>query len=56
MEGLDGVSRVEATFEKRRVVVTYDPDQVTIEKMIATIIDLGYQAQVKPEPPEGSER
>jgi len=47
---------VEATFEKRTVVVTYDPDRVTIDKMISTITDLGYQAQVKPGAPEGSKR
>jgi len=31
--------------------VVYDPDQVSIEKMIATIVELGYRAELKPDPP-----
>jgi len=45
------VNEVRAEFEKRSVKVVYDPDQVTIEKMIATIVDLGYRAELKPDPP-----
>ncbi len=45
------MSEVRAEFEKRTVKVVYDPDRVTIEKMIATIVDLGYRAELKPDPP-----
>jgi len=47
------VSEVRAEFEKRTVKVVFDPDQVTIEKMVATIVDLGYRAELKPGPPLG---
>ena len=42
---------VHSDFEKRTVKVVYDPDQVSIETMIATIVDLGYRAELKPDPP-----
>jgi len=45
------VSEVRADFEKRTVKVVYDPDQESIEKMIATIVELGYRAELKPGPP-----
>ena len=50
------MSKVEAAFEQRTGVVMYDPDRVTIDTMISTITDLGYHAQVKLGPSEGSER
>ena len=48
------MSKVRAEFEKRTVKVVYDADRVTIEKMIATIVELGYRAQPKPDRPQVS--
>lgn len=41
---LDGVMKVDVSYEKRRAVVTYDPGKVTVEQMIAAIGTLGYRA------------
>lgn len=40
------MKEVRTSFERREVVVTYDPTRVTVEKLIATIERLGYQARV----------
>lgn len=41
---LDGVERVEVSYEKGRAEVTYEPAKVTPEKIIAAIAELGYTA------------
>jgi mercuric transport protein len=46
LERLDGVQKVEVSYEQRRAVVTYDPDKVTVEQMIASVKQLGYTASV----------
>jgi mercuric ion binding protein len=46
LERLDGVSKVEVSYEKQRAVVTYDPDRVTVEQLIAAVRQLGYTATV----------
>ncbi len=43
---LDGVSKADASYEKREAVVTYDPTKVTIQQMIAAIKTLGYTATI----------
>jgi len=46
LERLEGVKKVRTRFEGREVSVVYDPTRVTVEKLIATIERLGYQARV----------
>ncbi len=48
LEGLEGVKKVEASFENKTVRVIYDPQKVTVERLIATIEDLGYRASALP--------
>lgn len=45
---LDGVEKAVVTYEPPRAVVTFDPDKVTSEQMIAAIKTLGYRANVVP--------
>lgn len=44
---LDGVDQVEASHEAGTATVTYDPEQVTPEDIIAAIEDLGYTAELR---------
>ena len=46
LERLDGVTKAEVSYEQERAVVTYDPERVTIEQMIAAVKKLGYTATV----------
>jgi mercuric transport protein len=46
LERLDGVTKAEVSYEKQRAVVTYDPERVTVEQMIAAVKKLGYTATV----------
>ena len=48
LERLAGVQKADVSYEKQRAVVTYDPDKVTIEQMIAAISTLKYRATVVP--------
>lgn len=43
---LDGVEEVEASYEKKRARVTYDPKVVTPQRIIAAIEELGYAAEL----------
>lgn len=43
---LEGVTKADASYEDSRAVVTYDPEKVTVEQMIAAIKTLGYEATV----------
>ena len=45
---LDGVEKAVVTYEPPRAVVTFDPDKVSSEQMIAAIKTLGYCATVMP--------
>jgi mercuric transport protein len=46
LQRLEGVEKAEVSYEESRAVVTYDPEKVTIEEMIAAIKELGYTATV----------
>lgn len=46
LEGLDGVTKAEVSYEKKRAVVTYDPARVTVAQMIAAVATLKYTATV----------
>lgn len=43
---LDGVTKAEVSYETRRATVTYDPEKVTVEQLIAAVKKLGYTASV----------
>lgn len=47
---LDGVEEAEASYEKSRARVTYDPAEVTVERIIEAIEELGYEAECLDEP------
>ncbi len=44
---LDGVSKVEASYEEGRAKVTYDPEKVTPESIVEAIEKLGYTAELE---------
>ena len=44
---LEGVDDVEASYEDGSAVVTYEPDKVTTDDIIAAIADLGYSAELE---------
>jgi len=44
---LDGVTSVEASYDDGTAVVTYDPEKVTPEQIIAAIGELGYDAELR---------
>lgn len=46
---LDGVEKVEASYEKKRARITYDPKIVTPARIIKAIEELGYSAELLPE-------
>lgn len=46
LERLDGVTKAEVSYEKKRAVVTYDPTKVTVAQMIAAVATLKYTATV----------
>ncbi|MGH7459196.1 MAG: heavy-metal-associated domain-containing protein [Longimicrobiaceae bacterium] len=47
LKRLDGVKEAEVSYEQKRAIVTYDPDKVTPERMIAALKDkLGYAAKI----------
>ena len=46
LEWLDGVKKAEVRYEEQRAGVTYDPEKVTVEQMIAAVKKLGYAAAV----------
>lgn len=43
---LAGVSKADVSYERSRAVVTYDPEVVTVQQMVAAIKTLGYTATV----------
>lgn len=50
LQKLDGVSAAEVTRKPQgRASVTYDPDKVTVDQMIAAIEKAGYQAYPVPD-------
>ena len=48
LERIPGVQKVDVSYEKRRAVVTYDSEKVTIEQLIDAIKTLKYKATVVP--------
>ena len=44
VKSLDGVSRVEVSLEKRTAQVTYAPDKLSPDRIVAAIDKLGYKA------------
>lgn len=46
LEDLDGVTESQTDYVKQKTIVTYVPEKVTTDQMIATISQLGYEAQV----------
>lgn len=48
LEKLDGVKSAAVSYEESRAVVKYDPQKVTVERMIAALKKLGYEATVVP--------
>jgi len=44
VKSLAGVSRVEVSLEKRGAQVTYEPDKVSPDTIVAAINKLGYKA------------
>lgn len=46
---LDGVAKVEASHREDRTVVTYDPEKVSPDVIIAAIEKAGYKAKLKEE-------
>lgn len=47
LERLDGVTKADVSYEKKRAVVTYDPARVTVTQMIAAVATLKYVATVE---------
>ncbi len=43
---LAGVSKADVSYQRSRAVVTYDPEVVTVQQMVAAIKTLGYTATV----------
>ncbi len=44
---IDGVIKVEASYEERKTVVDYEATKTSPEKIIAVIEKIGYKARVK---------
>lgn len=53
LERLDGVREARVSFDEKRARVTYDARQVTPQRMIEAIEDLGYRARVDDERRDG---
>ena len=47
LEGLPGVSRADVSFPRKEAVVTFEPSQVSVEKMIEAVQRVGYRATLK---------
>jgi copper chaperone len=48
LERLPGVKEATVRYEEKSAVVTYDPDRVSVQQMIAAVKTLGYTATVVP--------
>lgn len=46
LERLDGVTKADVSYERKRAVVTYDPAKVSVAQMIAAVATLRYTATV----------
>jgi copper chaperone CopZ len=53
LERIDGVRTATVDYETRRAVVTYDPEKITVDRMIAAVKSLGYVARVIEAQPGG---
>ena len=52
LEGLKGVNRADVNLKAKEAVVTFDPAQVTVEKMIEAVDRLGFRAALRSSPPQ----
>ena len=46
LEGLKGVKKANVSFNEKRAVVTYDPNQVSPDEMIRAVDRAGFQARL----------
>jgi copper chaperone CopZ len=46
LERLDGVTKADVDYDRKRAVVTYDPSKVTVAQMITAVATLKYTATV----------
>jgi copper chaperone CopZ len=44
LEGLKGVKKAEVSFSEKQAVVTYDPQQASVDDMIQAVKRAGFQA------------
>lgn len=44
---LDGIYNVEASYEESKVVVDYEPAEVTPEEIVAAIENVGFKANLR---------
>jgi copper chaperone CopZ len=47
LEGLKGVNRADVSLRTKEAVVTFDPAQVTVAKMIEAVDRLGFRATLR---------
>jgi copper chaperone CopZ len=52
LEGLKGVNRADVSLKAKEAVVTFDPAQVTVVKMIEAVDRLGFRAALRSSPPQ----
>ncbi len=45
LEGLKGVKKADVSFNEKQAVVTYDPSQISVAKMIHAVDQAGFQAR-----------
>jgi mercuric ion transport protein len=48
LAGLKGVQKASVSFEQKRAVVTFDPSQVTPDRLLQAVEKAGFKAQVRP--------
>jgi len=52
LEGLKGVNRADVNLKAKEAVVTFDPAQVRVVKMIEAVDRLGFRAALRSSPPQ----
>jgi copper chaperone CopZ len=48
LERLEGVHNAEVSFQAQQAVVTYEPEQVTVQQMIGAVGRSGFEAEKVP--------
>jgi len=46
LEDLDGVKKAKVNLKRGEAKVTYDSDKVSVDELIAAVIEAGYEAKV----------